>query len=150
MAISEAAICSVFMVVTAAAASEQVEVHRLFGRREARVIQQGAECAVILDSDRFGGDEVEVAFADLALGEQVLEAGESKVVFCWMRTNTWREMLDAEIWVIMKRVSMRLAKDKGEMEIPAPTNLSAFVFSNGSRQFERKYAPDDEYNGDGD
>jgi len=36
------------MVVTAAAASEQVEVHPLFGRRrEVRVVRRGVECAVI-------------------------------------------------------------------------------------------------------
>jgi hypothetical protein len=34
--------------------------------------------------------------------------------------------------------------------IPAPTNLSVVVFSNWSRQFEGKYAPNDEYDGDGD
>jgi hypothetical protein len=36
------------MVVTAAAASEQVDVHRLFGRRrEVRVMERGVECAVL-------------------------------------------------------------------------------------------------------
>jgi len=48
MAISERTVCSVFMVVTAAAASAQVEVHRLFGRRrEVRVMRRGVECAAI-------------------------------------------------------------------------------------------------------
>ena len=70
---------------------------------------------------------------------------ESKVVIC---SNTWKEILDVEVWVIRARVSMCVAKDE-RREIPAPTNSSAVVFSNGSRQFERKYAPDDEYNGDG-
>jgi len=38
----------VFMVVTATAASEQVEVHSLFGRRrEVRVMRRGVECVVI-------------------------------------------------------------------------------------------------------
>lgn len=98
MAISEATVCSMFMVVTAVAASEQVEVHRLFGlRREARVMQQGAKRAVIPVSDRFGGDEAEVAFVDLTLDEKMVEVGESEAVICW-RTSAWREMLNVEVW----------------------------------------------------
>ena len=54
-------------------------------------MQQGAECAVIPVSDRFGGDEAEVAFADLALDGEMLEVGESEAVICW-RTSTWREV----------------------------------------------------------
>ena len=67
-----------------------------------------------------------------------------------MRTNKWREILNVEVWVIRTRMSICLAKDERAKEIPSPMNLSAIVFSNGSRQFERKSAPDDEYNGDGD
>jgi hypothetical protein len=49
------------------------QVHRVFGRRrERRVIQRGAECAVIPVSDGFGRDEAAVVFADLALDENVL------------------------------------------------------------------------------
>ena len=67
-----------------------------------------------------------------------------------MRTNTWREILNVEVWVIRTRMSICLAKDERAKEIPSPMNLSAIVFSNGSRQFERKSAPENEYNGDDD
>ena len=55
-----------------------------------------------------------------------------------------------EVWVIRTRMSICLAKDERAKEIPSPMNLSAIVFSNGSRQFERKSAPENEYNGDDD
>jgi hypothetical protein len=55
-------------------------------------------------------DEVEAEgdFVDLALAADVLEAGEREAVICWMRTSAWREMLNVEVWVIRKRVSMCL------------------------------------------
>ena len=92
------------------------------------MIQQGAECAVILYNDRFGCDEVEVAFVDLALDEQVLEAGESKVVFCWMRTSG---DIECGSMVIRTRVSMYLARDEREREISAHINSSAVVVVTG-------------------
>lgn len=52
--------------------------------------------------------DVEVAFADLALDIGVVEAGESEAVICWMRTRAWREILNVDVWVIKKRVSMCL------------------------------------------
>jgi hypothetical protein len=50
--------------------------------------------------------DVEVAFADLSL--DVLEAGESEAVICWIRTSAWSEILNVDVWVIKKRVSMCL------------------------------------------
>lgn len=44
---------------------------------------------------------------DLALEEHVLEVGESKAMICWIRTSTWREILNVEVWVIRK-VQQRL------------------------------------------
>lgn len=53
--------------------------------------------------------DVKVAFADLALDDDdVLEEGESEAVICWMRTSAWREILNVDVWVIKKRVSMCL------------------------------------------
>jgi len=48
------------------------------------------------------------AFAGLALDDDVLGAGESEAVICWMRTSAWREILNVDVWVIKKRVSMCL------------------------------------------
>jgi len=52
--------------------------------------------------------DIEVAFTDWSLDEDVLEAGESEVVICWIRTSAWREILNVDVWVIKKRVSMCL------------------------------------------
>ena len=53
-------------------------------------------------------DEAEAAFAGLALDDDVLVVGESEAVICWMRTSAWREILNVDVWVIKKRVSMCL------------------------------------------
>lgn len=52
--------------------------------------------------------DVEAAFADLSLDDDVLEVGESDAVICWIRTSAWREILNVDVWVIRKRVSMCL------------------------------------------
>jgi hypothetical protein len=53
--------------------------------------------------------DVKVTFEDLALDDDdVLEEGESEAVICWMRTSAWREILNVDVWVIKKRVSMCL------------------------------------------
>ena len=38
-------------------------------------------------------------FADLASDEDVLEVGESEATIYWMRTNTWKETSNVEVWV---------------------------------------------------
>ena len=53
-------------------------------------------------------DEAEVVFTGLASDDDVLEADESEAVICWMRTSAWREILNVDVWVIKKRVSMCL------------------------------------------
>ena len=50
---------------------------------------------------------------DLAVEEDVEEDAVATVmakeeVICWMRTSAWREMLNVDVWVMRKRVSMCL------------------------------------------
>ena len=86
-----------------------------------------------------------MAFADLVLDEDVLEAGESEAVICCMRTSTWKEVLNVEVSICLfilekneKREKSRIGEAGDPQSQLLRIYLSAVIFSHWSRQFERK------------